>query len=322
MKKPKYFNYILHAAVLAGLVFAGVKYINGDAFWDAVQRFDWVYAPFVLGLTTAYVLVKAWRFAFQIRQVTNASRSVVMRGYVAAQAATLLPGGIAARAAILEQANIPVEKSAAAIALSSASDQVVLIGCALVSAIWFDAARKPVFAFLAMLTVLSVVLGIEATRTWFIGVVERLLGKFNLLHHWRHFLESLRTMATPSALLGAVVNAALAAALMVVALDLTLRGLQAHVDYPTQLLAFTLPSLLGRVSALPGGVGVTEAGMVGILNAAPAITREQAAAAVMLFRVGTIVWGAVLGGAVYLFGWRGREEAQEKTREAKAEGAC
>ncbi len=176
-KRKRYFQYALHAAVLAGLVVAGMKYVNGDEFARALRRFDWVYAPFILLLTGGYVLIKAWRFTYQLRLVTKTSRSVVLRGYVAAQAATLLPGGIAARAAILEQAGVPVEDSAAAIALSSATDQGVLILCSLVSALRFDDAPKPVLILLTILAVLSVLLGIEATRTWLLGVVEKILGR-------------------------------------------------------------------------------------------------------------------------------------------------
>ncbi len=124
-------------------------------------------------------------------------------------------------------------------------------------------------------------------------------------------------MASPGVLLGAVANAAIAVALMVVALDLTLRGLGAKVGYATELLAFTLPSLLGRISAMPGGVGVTEAGMVGVLDAAPGVPLNQAAAAVVLFRIGTILFAAVVGGIVYFFGWRGAAEAKKANAESK-----
>ena len=314
MGTRKYFSYVLHAAVLVGLAVAGMKYVNGEAFVSALERFNWVYAPFLLLLTMSYLLVKAGRFAYQLRLVTKTSRSVVMRGYIAAQAATLLPGGIAARAAILEQAGVPIEDSAAAIALSSFSDQFVLILCSLLSALWFDAARKPVLILLTILTLLSLLLGIEATRTWLLGVVEKILRRFHLLGYWRGFLDSLKEMSSPGVLLGAVANAALAAALMVVALDLTLRGLGVQVPYATELLAFTLPSLLGRISAMPGGVGVTEAGMVGVLDAERGVTLDQAAAAVMLFRLSTVLFGAVLGAAVYFFGWRGRAEAKRTSK--------
>ncbi len=320
-KKRGYWKYVLHAAVLIGLVIAATKYINGDEFWRAVRRFNWSYAPFILLLSVAYVGVKGWRFAVMVKEVTDASRWMVLRGYAAAQACTLLPGGIAARAAVLEQAGIPVAKSAAAVAVSSFSDQVVLILCVLVSALWFDPARKPVFVFLSVLGILSLVLGVEASRTWLFGIIEKVLGRFNLLRYWKRFLASLRDLVSPPILLAGIGNSVVAAALMVAALDLAVRGVGAKVSYPTILLAFTLPNLMGRISAMPGGVGVTEAGMVPILDHTPGVTLDQAAAAVIIFRVGTVLFAALFGGAVYLVGWHGAKEKAVKPAAAAAAAA-
>src|SRR5688572_16752145 len=180
MKKPKYLQYILHAAVFIGLIIAATKYIKGDECWRAMRQFDWTYAPLVLSLTVAYLLVKGGRFVRLLRHLTGANRWTVLRGYIAAQAATLLPGGIAARAGILEQAGVPLADSGAAVAHSSFTDQITLIACALLSALWFDAARKPALMLLAGLAVLSLLLGVEAARTWLLGVIEWVLGKFNL----------------------------------------------------------------------------------------------------------------------------------------------
>jgi hypothetical protein len=117
-------TYSLHAAVLVGLVVAATKYISGKEFLRGVQRFDWSYAPLILALTVAYVLIKGWRFIFQLDQLADVNRWVILRVYLAGQACTLLPGGMAARAGMLEQAGVPVEDSAASIALSSLSDQL------------------------------------------------------------------------------------------------------------------------------------------------------------------------------------------------------
>lgn len=304
MKKSPLLKYALHIAVFAGVVIAATRYINGDDFWRALQRFDWMYAPLILALALSYLLVKGWRFVAMLRELTDTSRWLLLRGYIAAQACTLLPGGIAARAGILEQARVPIADSAAAVAVSSLSDQIVLIAVALISALWFDAARKPVLFLLAGLTALSIVLGIEATRTWLLGVVEKILGRFHLLDKWRDFLQSLRQVTTLPVLLAGIANTVLAFALMVEALDIAVRGVGAAVPYSTLLLAFALPAFLGRISAMPGGIGVTEAGMIGILDAAPGVTLDQAAAAVILFRVGTVLFTALVGGLVYFFGWR------------------
>lgn len=304
LSKGRWLRYGLHLLVLVGVVVAGMRYVNGGDFWKAMHRFNWSYAPLILALTTSYVLLKGWRFVQQMRVLTDTRAGLILQGYVAGQACTLLPGGMAARAGMLDQVGVPVPDSAAAITLSSLSDQAVLLGCSLLSALWFDAARKPALILLSILIVVSVLLGLEATRTWLLGLMERLMGRFRLLEHWREFLTSARQVGTIPVLAGSLGNAMLAFGLMVLALDFALRGVGAAVPYATLLLAFTLPTMLGRISAMPGGIGVTEAGMVGILDAAPRVTPDQAAAAVLVFRVGTVLFAAVLGGVVYFFGWR------------------
>lgn len=304
-KRFKYLSFVLHAAVLAGLIVAGTKYVNGGAMTAALQRFDGHYAAPILALSLGYVLVKGWRFTTMLRHLSNVRKSVILRAYVAGQACTLLPGGMAARAGILEQVGVPAAETAAPIAVSSLSDQAFLIATSLVVALWFDAVRRPVGILLGALALVSVVLGMEASRTWLIGLIERLMGRFKLLDHWRTFTASLKAIATPTILLGGLVNTAVAFGLLFVALALALRGVGApSVPLATLVLAFCLPTLLGRLSALPGGVGVTETGMISVLSHAPGVSVDQAAVAVAVFRVGTVLFAAVVGGLVYLLGWR------------------
>ena len=304
----QYLTYTLHALVLAGLIAAGLKYIQGDLFWRAFHRFNWACIPVVLTLTVGYVLLKGTRFTAMMRHLTHLDEGVLMRAYVAGQACTLLPGGMAARAGILKQVGVPASDTAAPIAISGLSDQFVFAACSMLAALWFETARRPVLVMLGVLIGLSILLGVEATRTWLLGLVERLMGRFHLLSHWCEFLLSLREVATPRMILASVANAALAAALMIAALDLCAMGVGAEIPYMTLLLAYTLPTQLGRISAMPGGVGVTEAGMIGILNAAPGVTLDQAAAATVVFRLGTVAFAALFGGIVYALAWRGRRE--------------
>lgn len=317
--KFKYLQYALHAAVLGGLIVAGLKYINGDAFLKAMQQFNGAYAPLICLLSIGYVLIKGWRFTTMMREITTVSRGVILRAYVAGQACTLLPGGMAARAGILEQVGIPAAETAAPIAISSLTDQAMFLLCTLVAALWFEEARKPVLILLTGLTVVSVLLGLEASRTWFLRLVERLMGRLKMRDHWQEFLGSLRQVATPRILLGGLVNTALAFVCMIVALHLAMRGVgAASVSPTTLLLAFTLPTMLGRISAMPGGVGITEAGMVGILDQSPGVSLDQAAAAVTVFRLGTVLFAALVGGLVYLLAWRGTREAQGEAAPAAA----
>lgn len=86
-----------------------------------------------------------------------------------------------------------------------------------------------------------------------------------------------------------------------------LRGIglsQSVVPWQTSLAAFAFVRLLSALPITPGGLGVTELGLVGILTAtAGHRASAQVTAAVLLYRAVTFLPTIPLGAAAY-FGWR------------------
>jgi uncharacterized protein (TIRG00374 family) len=303
-KGRTYLKYVLHAAVLAGVVWAGVKTINGDEFTKALHEFQWWALPIVCLLGMGSVLIKAWRFASLLNEVKEISRKVAMKAYVAGQAMTLLPGGIAARSGLLKQVDFKVEESSPAVALSSITDQIAFILCGIISALWFEQARKPVLVFLGILTLLGILLGIEATRTWLVKAIEWILEKFNAKDKWRGFVDGMGETMSVRVIFFGVVNSLMSFALLVTALGLCMYAVGHQVSPMVLLLAYVVPTMVGRISAMPGGVGLTEVGMVGVLDSVPNVRLDEAAAAVLVFRVGTVLFTALVGAIVYWTSWR------------------
>lgn len=305
MKNPKtLLKYLLHIAVLGGVIWAGMKTIDGDQFSKALHNFDWIYAPFVALLGIGSMAVKSWRFATLLKEVNEISRTVAMKAYMAGQSMTLLPGGIAARSGLLQQVGVPIEKSSPAVAMSSMTDQLGFLVCGIVASFFFEPARKPVLILLAVLAVIALVLGVEASRTWLTGLVEKLLGRFNMADKWKGFVDNMGQTMSWRVMGEGVMNTLVSFALLVFALHLCMKGVGHDVAPLTLLLAFAIPTMLGRISALPGGIGVTEVGMVGVLDRAPGVPLDHAAAAVLVFRLGTVLVTALVGALIYFFSWR------------------
>ncbi|HSI72378.1 MAG TPA: lysylphosphatidylglycerol synthase transmembrane domain-containing protein [Fimbriimonas sp.] len=300
----KLLKYGLHAAVLLGVIWAGVKTLNGDEVQKALDNFNWWIAPLVCLLGLGSVLIKAWRFATLLKETKEIERSVAMKAYVAGQSMTLLPGGIAARSGLLEQVGVKVEESSPAVALSSITDQLAFILCGSIAAMWFEAARKPVLIFLGFLALIGLLLGIEATRSWLIKMVDVIMGKFNWHEKWRGFVNGMSKTIDAKVIAVGVGNALMSFALLVGALYLCMRGVGESLPFMILLLAYTVPTMVGRISAMPGGFGLTEVGMVGVLDRMPGVRLDQAAAAVLVFRVGTVLFTALVGGILYYTGWR------------------
>ncbi|MEZ4617558.1 MAG: hypothetical protein R2867_18875 [Caldilineaceae bacterium] len=66
--------------------------------------------------------------------------------------------------------------------------------------------------------------------------------------------------------------------------------------------------MLGRLAPVPGGIGVTEASMVGVLVSVAAMSSHTATAVVIIYRIATILFQALFGALVYFFVWRGSAE--------------
>ncbi|HSO27909.1 MAG TPA: lysylphosphatidylglycerol synthase transmembrane domain-containing protein, partial [Anaerolineales bacterium] len=273
--------------------------------------YNYAYVPLLLGLSIVYLLRKAWRCVILMRPVTYLDWQTMMRGYVAGTAATLLPGGITARAGLMHQAGVSVERSAGPVALSSILDQAVFVVGALIAALFVPAARTPALILLGVVIVLGIIMAIPFIREKLLKAAGWAAKKLGFEDRWNGFIDCLPEILTWKRLLITFGITAAAVIPLIVVLDFSLRGLDVQVPYPTLFLAYILPTMLGRISALPAGVGVTEAGMVGYLsNAAATADIDVITAAVAIFRITTVFFQALLGAIIYFLFWKGEGELQ------------
>ena len=309
--KGKYLKYILHVIVLVGLIMAALKYINGDEVLQALKSYNYTFAPVLLLLSTLYLALKAWRFIQLMRPVSDVPGNVMFRGYVAGTAATLVPGGVAVRAGLMNQAGISVARSGMPVALSSILDQVAFVGSALIAAFWFENIRVPMLIVLGILVVLTLIFLFPAPRRWLGNIAAAIARRFHVADQWKNFLRSGREVINIRTILVALAITIGGLLVQVIILDFSLRGFGVNVSYATLFFAYIVPTMLGRLSALPAGVGVTEASMVGFLSSSAGVDPDTGLAATAIFRIATVFFQALLGALVYFFAWRGEKEKSQ-----------
>ena len=98
------------------------------------------------------------------------------------------------------------------------------------------------------------------------SAAEWVTGKFGFKEQLHDFLENVTDLLNTSTILWTLGLTVGSVVLEIVALDLTIRGVGESISYATLALAYVLPTMLGRLSGLPAGLGVTEAGMLGFLT--------------------------------------------------------
>ena len=257
-------RWLLNGAVLVGLLIAGAKYLSGGQFWKALAHFHWVYAPLILGLTLLYLAIRGLRLGVALHFLSRLDRLTAGAASVSGEGAALMPGGVMTYLAMLGEVGVKVADSGASVAWISVLDQGLFVSLSLLAALWIQPARAGAIAVLAVLVSVGVLWAMPLTRLWIAVAWQTVLLHLRLLTKWQDGIASIRKLMT-ARIVGEGVLLTLAAALaMAGALDVTVSGLGANISFASALLAYTLSSMLGRLTPLPGGIGVTEAALVGV----------------------------------------------------------
>lgn len=305
----KILKYVLHVVILVGLVIAGLRYLNSAEVIEAIYSFDPFYGFLVLLVPAVQLAIKSWRFEVFLRPFGVRSQSTVMRAYAAGQPATLVPGGIAARIGLLRQAHVPVSTSAAAVLFSSLFDQAVFVLGLFVTAIWFPGARMAALITLGVVALVVLLMMVPQIRVQVGRPFIWLAKRVGLDEGVEKFGEAVRTDLSKRVVAWAMALSIAAFATDVLLLEFSLRGLALEVPLPEVFLAYLLPTMLGRLSALPaGGIGLAEAGIVGYLAGVSGVDPSVAVVAAAVFRVSTVFLQALYGAFIYWFAWHGEHE--------------
>jgi uncharacterized protein (TIRG00374 family) len=311
MDKKKLFRYILNIVIVGGMFLAGYRYLNAEELGAALQSFDYSYLVWLLAFSALYIYLKAYRFVILMKPVSRLPAKVVLNGYLAGTAATLLPGGVTVRAALMKQAGVPVSKSSVPVLFSSLLDQVVLISGAIVAGLFYPQIRQAALIVLAAAGTAAVLLAIPGVRRLVSRLLDRLAHRFRFMEHWRNFQQSLREVFTLRTMLLTLAITYVGLLVNVIILHLTLAAFNQTVSLAVLFLAFIVPSFLGRNIGTPGGVGVTEAGMVGFFVSV-GMDPEMALAVTAIFRIVIVIFQAALGAVIYFLFWKGgRTQAPE-----------
>ncbi|ADV67941.1 lysylphosphatidylglycerol synthase transmembrane domain-containing protein [Deinococcus maricopensis] len=310
--RARAWTWALNLIVLGSLLLAAHRYVNGEDLLGTLRRahFGVLALAALLGLT--YTFIKGVRFVGLTRPVGAPPGRTVLHAYIAAEAATILPGGVAMRAALLAQAGLPVARGSVPVLLASVQDQLVLATCALLGTLAVPSARPAVLGALGAFALIGAALAVPGLRRAASGALNALLTRAGAPGAWAAFTGGAAQVLRGRTLLITTLITFASVLVKIIALAACLAAVGASAPIVTLCLATVLPTMLGRLTPIPGGVGVTEAGMVTLL-AASGVHTEMGLAASLLFRVTTVFVPVLIGAAVYFLTWRPRTDLQQPT---------
>jgi uncharacterized protein (TIRG00374 family) len=296
---------ILGFLVLLALLLAGdLRQVSGR-----LLGFRWAYYPLTILLTLVNYSLRFVKWQFYLAQIG-------VRGFPAAESARLFvagfplavtPGkvGEALKGVWLKQlTGIPAARGVSAVLAERISDGLGVLALSTLGVIAYPRYWPAFAVVLAGLLGVIVVSQIRPLSLGLIGLGER-LPLFNRFAHLLHeFYEGSFALFRPRATLVAVVLGTVSWFAEGVGLYLILIGLGVPPGGETLSIAvfvMAFSTVIGAVSALPGGLGATEASLAGMLVFLLHLGPGTATTATLLIRFATLWFGVALGLVAWLF---------------------
>lgn len=301
--------------IIAGLVFGFLVFLVVILVGDLQQvssqviHFKWGYFPLVLLLTLFNYVLRFFKWHFYLGQVGVKDYPLLKsaRLFLAGFPLAVTPGkvGEALKGVWLEkETGLPISKGISVVLAERISDG---LGVLILSTLGVIAYPRywPAFAIvLGGLIILIVIIQIRPAALWFLDLASKLPILKKISSGLREFYEGSYALFKPKALMVAVSLGTISWLGEGIGMYYVLRGLDLPGGWETLSIAvfvLAFSTVIGAVSALPGGLGAAEASIAGMLSLLLGLGSGTAAAATLLIRFATLWFAVALGLAVWGF---------------------
>lgn len=293
---------VLLVVVVGGLVLFG----DVDQLRMALASFRWWPVLPILALTVAGYLVRFLRWQLYLDQLAVLPLPVTMSAlvFLSRFSMTVTPGKVGEVikcVALRRLTGAPVGRTSAIVLAERMTDIIAMLVLAAIGLVQFAYGRS-LLGVIVLAVVAAVALLQRPHRIrQLLHAIDgwRVIGRFT--EHAAMFVAASEALLRPRVLAVTSVLGIAAWAAECVAFYIVLLGLGMPASWHLLLVAsfvMATSTLLGAISMLPGGLGVAEAsvaGMLVLLTGDDGMTRGMAAAAVLLIRCATLWFGTLLG---------------------------
>lgn len=299
---------VLIGTLLGALVFAGLSlYADLRALTASLGAFDWRIFALALGLASGNYVLRYARWQYYLSRIDVRvphweSALVFLSGFVMSVTPGKL-GEVFKSLLLYDSRGVSIARTAPVVFAERLTDLIALVILTALGSLSF---RDGVPIALGGALIVGTILLASAWRPLgerCLTIASKLPVVGRIAPRLREAYESLYVMTRPAPLAFATTVATLSWGLECVALWLLLGALPGGgLGWDASLFAYSASTIVGALAMMPGGLGITEAGMTGLIEALSdgAVGPAAATAATMLTRLATL-WWAVVVGAVALF---------------------
>ncbi|MCB0723559.1 MAG: flippase-like domain-containing protein [Ignavibacteriae bacterium] len=299
----KYKKKILFSAVAGALIFLAFSvYADFDKLLDAFKEFNWLFFPLILVLSFLNYIFRfsKWEYyrrILDIKLTTGKSFLIFLSAFVM----SVTPGkmGEVLKSYLLKEENgTPVSKSAPIVVAERLTDFISIVFLCIVGAFVFDYGQTIIMIVGVVFISLTLLISWKKACLYFISLLEKIKFLSKHVEKFHTAYDSIYRLVRIKPLLIATVISVVSWFFECLGFYIVLNVFSSATNIEVSLLTATFiygfSTLIGAIAMLPGGLGVTEASLTGLLQILK-IPKNISVASTIIIRVATLWFAVVVG---------------------------
>jgi len=304
----KYKKKILLSVALGALVFLGFSiYADFDKLIATFAEFNWYFFPVIIGLTFLNFLIRFFKWEYYLRLLKiSLKRKTSFLIFMSAFVMSVTPGkmGELLKSYLLREENgTPVARSAPIILAERLTDFISVVILCITGAFVFNYGQTIVIGVGVFFVVCVMLISSRKTSIALIRYLEKIKLLSKVANKFEDAYESIYTLVRVKPLIIATSMSVVAWFCECLGLYIILKVYSGitHIDVSllSAVFIYGFSTIVGSIAMLPGGLGVTEASMTGLLVLLK-IPKDVSVASTFIIRVATL-WFAVLVGIISVY---------------------
>lgn len=315
---------LIGIALAIGLYAVLGLYADFGNLVEALRGFTWHLLPLALLLTLLNYLVRFVKWEYLIRAIDI--RIPVVPSFIifiSGLTMTISPakmGEVMKSFLLKDYGDVPISRSSPVVVAERASDVIGLLILGSAGTLAYGFGREVLVVTVMLITLLIALVQTRSFCLRLLRVAEHLPFIRRFARHLEEFYESAYRLLKIRHLLPAVTLSTIGWFFECLAAYVCLRGLGVELSLVLVTFIFVFSSLVGALAMIPGGLGVAEGSMTGLM-VANGVDKGDAVAGTLLIRLSTF-WFAILLGLIgfSLYGLINGESKDENISKAGEEG--
>jgi len=294
---------IVIGTVLGAIVFAGLS-LYGDVRELKANMEVFAYRAFVLALILAAsnYLIRFIRWQYYLRHIAvviphGESAIVFLSGFIM----SITPGKIGEvfkSLLIYESRGISIARTAPVVVAERLTDLIALVVLIAIGSLSFEGGLSITVSSAIFVSTLVITCSYRPVGEFFIRIIEKIPLTKRSVPKLREAYDSLHEMTRLVPLAVGTIAGTISWGMECVALHIIINGFGHYMlDWDASVFAYSVSTIAGAIAMMPGGLGVTEIGMTGLLQTLgnQQMTPAIATASTMLVRIATLWFAVIIG---------------------------